>query len=383
MGAGQPPGAMRPFSWRVDARHDWPPRGRPHRPFGPTMVEIIRSCPARAAFSASQGYERRLGPAARVGLAMHAALESLVSDPIAATGIADIAAQARRRFDVLLGAQMEAAQTRAREREQPIDGSRVEAAAEAVVAEAIRISRLGLAPRLPTVSTTSVEVEVEVPVRSRDGLFEGVVDRAERDGGGVHLVDYKSATRDDLPDRYRRQIQLYAYLWHETRDEWPTSGRVVYSALGTTHPVDIEPTQCLAVAQQAQRLLEPIEAVDADPAGQPGDACTVCEYRPWCVPFWQWAGAGSLAERLDRGGLGIEATIEALHVGSGRIEVSMDWAGTPLSVSLDEDRFAHARALRSGDSVRLLDIRLRGLRSRPTLFLTAFTELWIVDGRLR
>lgn len=312
---------------------------------------------------------------------MHAALESLVSDPIATTGIADIAAQARRRFDVLLGAQMEAAQTRAREREQPFDSSRVEAAAEAVVAEAIRISRLGLAPTLPTVSTTSVEVEV--PVRSRDGLFEGVVDRAERDSGGVHLVDYKSATRDDLPDRYRRQIQLYAYLWHETRDEWPTSGRVVYSALGTTHPVDVEPAQCLAVAQEARRLLEPIEAMDGDPAGQPGDVCTVCEYRPWCGPFWQWVRAGSVVERLDRGGLGIEATIKTAHVDSSRIEVSMDWGGTVLSVALDEDRFAHARSLRPGDSVRLLDVRLRGLRSRPTLFLTPFTELFVVDGTVR
>lgn len=378
MGAGQPPGAMTAFNWRVDARHDWPPRGRPHRPFGPTMVEIIRSCPARAAFSASPGYERRLGSAARVGLAMHAALESLVSDPIVATGIADVAAQARRRFDVLLGAQVEQAQTRARERQQPFGSSRVEAAAEAVVAEAIRISRLGLAPRLPTVTTTSVEVEV--PVRSRDGQFEGMVDRAERDGAGVHLIDYKSATRDDLPDRYRRQLQLYAYLWHETRDEWPTSGLVVYSALGTTHPVDIEPAQCLAVAQEARRLLEPIEAMDADPAGQPGDVCTVCEYRPWCVPFWDWVRAGSLVERLDRGGLGIEATIEAARVDSARIEVSMDWGGTPLSVAVDEDRFEHAKSLQPGDRVRLLDVRLRGLRSRPTLFATPQSELFVVDG---
>lgn len=375
---------MTAFSWRIDARLDWPPRGRPHRPYGPTTVEIARSCPTRAAFAASPRYERRLGSAARVGLAMHSTLESLVSQPIAATALADIASEAQHRFDEMLEAQKAQAQARARERDQPFDLSRAEAAAEAVVAEAIRISRVGDWLSKPAPDPRSpVSIEVEVPVRSRDGMLGGVVDRAERDERGLHLTDYKSAGRDELPDRYRRQLQLYAYLWHETRDEWPTSGRVVYSAVGKAHPVDVEPEACLAVADEARHLLEAIEDVNTDPVAQPGEVCGVCEYRPWCAPFWQFVGAGGLVERLDRGGFGIEGTVTAVDDDAGDIRLSMDWAGTPLTFLLQGNRFAHARNLRRGDSVRLLDVRLRGLRSRPTLFVTAFTELFVVDGGLQ
>lgn len=371
---------MREFNWRVDPRRGWPPRGRPRRPYGPTTVEIIRSCPARAAFSASPAYERRLGSAARVGLAMHSALESLTSDPIVSADRAEVAGEARGRFDTMLGAQMAQAHARARERNQPPDPDRVEAAAEAVVGEALRILRVGPGRPSPLAEPSTRSVEVEVPVRSIDGLFEGVVDRAERDERGVHLIDYKSAGRDDLPERYRRQLQLYAYLWHETRQEWPVSGRVVYSAIGTTHPVEVDADECLRVAGEARSLLEALEAADGEPTARPGDVCALCEYRPWCAPFWQWVGAGAQAERLDRAAAGIEATVDDLHSDAAVARLTLDWAGTPVSVALSLERFAHARDLRPGDRVRLLDVRLRGLRSRPTAFLTPSAELFVVDG---
>lgn len=377
MGPRQPAIAVTAFSWRVNARRDWPPRGRPRRPYGPTTVEIVRSCPARAAFSASPAYERRLGSAARVGLAMHSALESLVSDPIAKTDPAEVAAEARRRFEAVLSAQLEQAQARVRERDQPLDLSRAEAAAEAVVGEAMRILRIGGRP--PSLAGSTIAVEVEVPVRSRDGLFEGIVDRAERDERGVHLIDYKSASRGDLPDRYRRQLQLYAYIWHDSRDEWPASGRVVYSAIGTSYRVDVDPDECLRVAADAQRLLEALEAVDGEPIAQPGEVCAVCEYRPWCAPFWQWVAAGPPAERLDRASLGLEAAIDGVHADAAVVRLSLDVGGTPVSITLRAERFAHARDLRPGDRVRLLDVRLRGLRSQPTAFATPSAELFIVD----
>lgn len=380
MGPGLPPSAVKEFSWRVDPRRDWPPRGRPRRPYGPTTVEIVRACPARAAFSASAVYERRLGSAARVGLAMHSALESLVSNPIASADPAEVAGQARGRFDTMLGAQIAQAQARARDRNQPPDPDRVEAAAEAVVGEALRILRIGERNASSVAESWTKSVEVEVPVRSADGLFEGVVDRAERDERGVHLIDYKSAGRDDLPERYQRQLQLYAYMWHETRQEWPVSGRIVYSAVGTTHRVEVDPDECLRVAGEARRLLEGLEAADGEPAAQPGDVCAVCEYRPWCAPFWQWVGTGGQAERLDRARVGIEATIDDVHSDGAVARLALDWAGTPVSVALGLERFAHAKDLRPGDRVRLLDVRLRGLRSRPTAFVTPSAELFVVDG---
>jgi len=197
-------------------------------------------------------------------------------------------------------------------------------------------------------------------------------------------VPHCRARTSGCPARKAASIgPIRAYLWHETRDEWPTSGRVIYSAIGTSHPVDVDPEECLGVAEEARRLLEAVEALDADPTALPGDVCAACEYRPWCAPFWHWVGTGGLVERLDRGGLGIEATVDSLRVDAGGIQLSLGWGGTPVSVVLGLDRFAHATSLRQGDRVRLLDVRLRGLRSRPTLFPTPFTELFIVDGAVR
>lgn len=373
---------MTPFAWRVAPERDWPPPGRPHRPFGPTSIEIIRSCPARAAFGASRAYERRLGFSARVGLAMHAALESLVSDPIGSPDPAQVALQARTRFDAMLSQQLALAQHRVRERFLEHDAYRVESAAEGVVAEALRVQRLAsFGDQAPNwAEGRAVDVEVEVIVRSTDGLLEGVVDRAERDERGVRLIDYKSTTRDELPDRYRRQVQLYAYLWHETRGEWPVSGRVIYSALGKSHVVDVDPEECLSVASEAHELLTSLAEQDSVPAATPGDVCSVCEYRPWCTPFWEWVSGTGSGERLERAAFGVEATVTAFQTDDGTVRIAMLWSGLPVSIALGSARFPHASGLAAGDRVRLLDLRLRGLRSRPTIFATPSTELFLVEG---
>lgn len=79
---------------------------------------------------------------------------------------------------------------------------------------------------MPSIDSDSVPMEVEVPVRSKDGLFQGRIDRVEHTSDGTVIYDFKSALRDDLPSRYQRQIQLYSLMWHETRGDWPISGFV-------------------------------------------------------------------------------------------------------------------------------------------------------------
>jgi len=36
-----------PFDWVIDEAKTWPPRRRPHAPFGPGTIEVLRSCPLR------------------------------------------------------------------------------------------------------------------------------------------------------------------------------------------------------------------------------------------------------------------------------------------------------------------------------------------------
>src|SRR5947199_8384243 len=69
------------FEWTIDEQTTWPPAIRPRPPFGPTTLEVIRSCPLRVCFEASPGYPRRSGFAARVGTAFHSTLEALSASP--------------------------------------------------------------------------------------------------------------------------------------------------------------------------------------------------------------------------------------------------------------------------------------------------------------
>src|SRR5690348_3322452 len=109
----------RPFEWIVDEAVAWPPRGRRKAPFGPTEVEVIRSCPLRSCFESSAGYERRQGFAARVGTAFHRTLQSLDQEPPADLGPSAVADEARRRFDAELAKQAAQADARPRERGLP------------------------------------------------------------------------------------------------------------------------------------------------------------------------------------------------------------------------------------------------------------------------
>lgn len=70
--------------------------------------------------------------------------------------------------------------------------------------------------------------------------------------GACRLIDYKSALRADLPERYERQLQLYALLWHETFGEWPAEAYIVYPFTGATHKVAVDPAICLQVGHEAR-----------------------------------------------------------------------------------------------------------------------------------
>ncbi len=296
------------FDYTLSVRYSWPPTGRPEPPYGPTAIEVMRSCPLRSCFDVSPGYERRLGVAARIGTALHKTLQSLSEQPIHERSMEIIAEEAMRRFYAELEAQK--AQSAEHLREAPLqwDSIRINRALEAVMAEAIRRygslqshgqvksgnKNITSQPNLARKSRELAQVPLELPacevtVQSKDLVFRGRIDRVELISEGIQLVDYKSAYRDDLPERYARQIQLYAYLWYETTGEWPVEGQVFYPMKGTFYQVPIEEDICRQVVAEAVALIHELEENKrAYEIGMPGDICKVCEYRPWCRPFWNW-----------------------------------------------------------------------------------------------
>jgi RecB family exonuclease len=385
------------FNWLIERGKLWPPRNRPSAPFGPTTIEIIRSCALRVCFDMSKGYERRTAYAARVGIAFHKTLQSLAEHPIWSDNQSEIVDEAYRRFRHELALQEEQKDTRPREQLLPRDEERVHRALESVATEALRLAKqisvgkVGYERRGTTdTNNTHVpemqdlgeeKVMVEVPVKSQDGLLVGRVDYAERLQTGVRLLDYKSALRDDLPERYERQLQLYALMWYETFGEWPSEALVIYPFTGAMHRVSVDPEICQRVGDEARILIKQLEeGLPADQLATPGEVCTVCEFRPWCKPFWMWqAKHASLSVALQNAVLGIEGEIISLELKDFYWKVVVKWRDAEVRIVAPQERFPQLQRARHGMRIRALDMRLQGQRYRPQAIVTESSEIFLVE----
>jgi len=358
----------------------------------------MRSCSLRVCFDVSKGYERRTAHAARVGIAFHRTLQSLTEQPISSSTPQDIVDEAMCRFREELASQEAKKQARPREQMLARNEERVQRALESVAVEALRLAKYvggkqvvfsaqQLQPdvfenQLLSASEHEEYIMVEIPVQSEDGLLTGRVDYAERlPHGGIRLLDYKSALRDDLPERYERQLQMYALLWYETFGEWPTEALVVYPFTGTAHKVAIDPAICQQVGQEARLIAERLqEGVHAEQLASPGTVCTVCEFRPWCKPFWRWqAGHAAYSQALETAVYGFEGTIMTLEIKDQHWKVVVKWREAEIRIVAPQARFPHLEKAHPGMRVRVLDMRLYGQRYRPQARVNETSEIFLIE----
>jgi PD-(D/E)XK nuclease superfamily protein len=384
-------------NWQIDRAKLWPPRSRPSSPFGPTTIEIIRSCALRVCFEVSRGYERRTAYAARVGIAFHRTLQSLAEQPIQSANQSEIIDEAYRRFRHELTLQETQKNNRPREQMLPRDEERVYHALESIATEALRLAKqfaIGKVeykrrgakatngfhpPEMRNLSEGSIVVEV--PVQSQDGLLAGRVDYAERLSTGIRLLDYKSALRDDLPERYERQLQLYTLMWYETFGEWPVEAAVVYPFTGAIYSVSVDPETCLRVGNEARLLIKQLqEGIPAEQLATPGEACTICEFRPWCKPFWMWqAKHPNLSTALQNAVLGFEGEIITVELKDYYWKVLVKWCNAEVRIIAPQERFPQLKKAQPGMLIRVLDMRLHGQRYRPQAIVTECSEIFLVE----
>ncbi len=222
---------------------------------------------------------------------------------------------------------------------------------------------------------------VEVTVKSQDGLLVGRVDYAERLQTGVRLLDYKSALRDNLPERYERQLQLYALMWYETFGEWPSEALVIYPFTGAMHRVSVDPEICQRVGDEARILIKQLEeGLPADQLATPGEVCTVCEFRPWCKPFWMWQAKHSgLSVALQNAALGFEGEVIALELKDFYWKVVVKWRDAEVRIVAPQERFPQLQRARHGMRIRVLDMRLHGQRYRPQAIVTESSEIFLIE----
>lgn len=134
---------------------------------------------------------------------------------------------------------------------------------------------------------------------SKDSLIGGRIDLVIEDGKGIEIVDFKTGaiTQDVLDDNgetfaeikkeYKEQLKLYAYLFYDCTNKFPTKLSLVDLARKKFN-IDFSQEECRVIFEEAKGLLrytnESIEISEfmANPNEQ---NCKYCLYRPAC-PFY-------------------------------------------------------------------------------------------------
>jgi hypothetical protein len=198
---------------------------------------------------------------------------------------------------------------------------------------------------------------------------------------GVRLLDYKSALRDDLPERYERQLQLYALLWQETRGEWPVEAVVIYPFTNTSYNVSIDPIVCQQVEGEARSIIARLQkALAAEQLATPGDVCQVCEFRPWCKPFWHWlASERSHLKALEQAIFGFEGEIINIEIIDYYWKLQVRWRNCLVRIVAPVERFPQLKNALVGMHLRALDIRLRGQPYQPQATVSDLSEIFLLQ----
>jgi hypothetical protein len=168
----------------------------------------------------------------------------------------------------------------------------------------------------------------------------GRPDRVERGPGGLSIIDFKSgwSVDDEMRPSHRRQLLLYAYLWHETHGEWPTRG-VIQKIDGTRLVLEITPSEACEVAEELLALVaaynQAVEHSAVWELGSPSDeACKYCDYRPACRRFfettgpeWEWYTKDLIGEVVSIDSFGV-----CMRLGMRPIASNVEEPGDMLTI---------------------------------------------------
>lgn len=397
----EPPNAI--FSWQLD-QNLWPPTTMPSAPLSMTSVEIARSCALRLVFErTSKGdrrYVRRTAFTGRIGTAIHRSI-----DRLAAAGYTDEHANAeampiiRQVWAEEIEAQRQQALACPRDARRPESETRI-AGGPVGILSTLRLMPATHAPQpvapagsgsggqrvyTPVPLVHGWDVVVEHHVMSADGLFAGIIDRAERLRVGVRIVDTKSTTRPEVPDRYRRQLQLYASMWndsHPGRNMKVTEAVLSYPLLGTQHPVSIRDADVATTVGEARAAAARATQTTDDHASlsNPGPTCGVCCWRPWCQPFQTWIQAdNNLVEAQKRSKFGWFGTVRTRTELALDLVLGVEWGrGNICRLIVPDGMLPHLRDVGPGTQLLVLDTPLIGQIKHARASVNGESEVFVL-----
>lgn len=391
------------FNWRIDAGLG-PPRDLPRAPLSMTALEMARSCPLRLVFErTARGdarYVRRQAFLGRMGTAFHRSLDRLAqAGYTGAHATPDSLQTIRQVWEEEIAMQRQEAAASPRDAGRPEPEDRI-AAGPAGILATLRLMPAthlpGPVPPLPPLGQrTQVpappqqypvplahgwQTVTEHPVRSADGLLAGVIDRAERLGTGIRLTDVKSSNRPDVPDRYRRQLQLYAAMWNDTYPQKVTEAVLSYPLLGVQHPVSLKRRDVEATVSQSREIARRVTTPTEDPAtlAQPGATCRVCCWRPWCRPFQEWTQAdGDAVETQRRSAAGWVGTVQRRADQADTQVLKIAWGrGQTATLIVPPGLLRHLQGAGPGDRLLMLDTSLGGQVKHARAIATGESEVF-------
>ena len=277
----------------------------------PSRLSWLLRCPFKVTLDlATRPAPFSEGDATRLGRCVHLALRRLVDTGAAGQG--DLAAACEREYAAAV---------------EEIIGPL--ASAELTPGYHLKRARLlngarWLAQLLDGARSTATEVALQ----SVDGQIRGTADLIVAAADGPVVVDYKSGIQRDLRsgdarvNDYVRQIQLYAYLVHETNGVWPVRGWIV-PLDGPPIPVAVDPEACSAAAASAREALAVfIDNPGGAPAHPSSSACRFCPHQARCDAFASSCDASWAPALLAV--IGRVAAIESVLTGVVSLVIDVD-----------------------------------------------------------
>ncbi|MFN8552536.1 MAG: PD-(D/E)XK nuclease family protein [Candidatus Obscuribacterales bacterium] len=142
----------------------------------------------------------------------------------------------------------------------------------------------------------------EIKVKSRDGTVRGAIDLVRPGEAGPVIVDYKTGTIFEtdnnafavIKPEYVTQMTLYAALYHEQFDTWP-SGLELVPLRGQTVRLSFDTSKAAELLEEAKDSLRAVNAkVEqhtsiSELASLSPENCKFCQHRPVCPAYREHA----------------------------------------------------------------------------------------------
>lgn len=133
--------------------------------------------------------------------------------------------------------------------------------------------------------------EVDVSLVKDDYILTGKIDLIQGTGNTVEIVDFKSTVKPNqyaerhVLERYRRQLEIYAYLVEQRHGLEVSAMNLYYTGEESGVPTYRFPYKSASVSatiQEVDRLVGCMEAREFAVAERPAKLCKECDLKAYC-----------------------------------------------------------------------------------------------------